>query len=96
MRNLINRAAAAATFTVWNTKRQAKEALCNERGIFTFQMASKSLLQSYWVHCSWQRSPEFSMTRLFHGSRMKSRHYLVNRGSEHNQDSKEVILWLKS
>ena len=34
MRNLINRAAAAATFTVWNTKRQAKEALCNERGDF--------------------------------------------------------------
>ena len=34
MRNLINRAAAATTFTVWNTKRQAKEALCNERGDF--------------------------------------------------------------
>ena len=53
MRNLINRAAAATTFTVWNTKRQAKEALCNEPGrFFTFQMASKSLLQSYLVHCS--------------------------------------------
>ena len=34
MRNLINRAAAATTFTVRNTKRQAKEALCNERGDF--------------------------------------------------------------
>ena len=92
MRNLINRAAAAATFTVWRPKKRS----AMSGGIFTFQMASKSLLQSYWVHCSWQRSPEFSMTRLFHGSRMKSRHYLVNRGSEHNQDSKEVILWLKS
>ena len=95
MRNLINRAAAATTFTVWNTKRQAKEALCNERGDFYISDGVKIIIAVV-LGALLLTAPEFSMTRLFHGSHMKSRHYLVNRGSERNQDRKEVILWLKS
>ena len=34
MKNLINRAAAAAILTVWKVKNQAKESLRNERGDF--------------------------------------------------------------
>ena len=34
MKNLINRAAAAAILTVWNVKNQVKESLRNERGDF--------------------------------------------------------------